>query len=182
MRFLRLLSPFCPSSAQSLFSSQKAVAREILALHDFSDASQLIDVGGSNGTFIASAATRYPHLHFTLFDLPAVTEIAQESFEKQGISGRTQIAPGSFLKDPLPQGADIATLIRVLHDHDDAPAMGILRSIRAALHEMPGMRGDDVVTSVRIIGHLQRESQPPSSTAGGAIPLLPPRPGTPHRS
>jgi demethylspheroidene O-methyltransferase len=114
-------------------ASQKAVAREILALHDFSDASQLLDVGGSNGTFIASAATRYPHLHFTLFDLPAVTEIAQESFEKQGISGRTQIAPGSFLKDPLPQGADVATLIRVLHDHDDDSALVILTGIRKAL-------------------------------------------------
>lgn len=114
-------------------ASQKAVAREILALHDFSDASELIDVGGSNGTFIAAAAARYPHLHFTLFDLPAVTEIAQETFEKNGISGRAQIAPGSFLTDPLPTGADVATLIRVLHDHDDDSALIILTGIRKAL-------------------------------------------------
>lgn len=114
-------------------ASQQAVAREILALHDFSDARHLIDIGGSNGTFIAAAAGRYPHLHFTLFDLPAVTEIGLETFEKQGISDRTQIAPGSFLTDPLPKGADVATLIRVLHDHDDDSALVILTGIRKAL-------------------------------------------------
>ena len=114
-------------------ASQQAVAREILALHDFSDARHVIDVGGSNGTFIAAAADRYPTLRFTLFDLPAVTEIASETFEKHGISGRTQITSGSFLKDPLPLGADVATLIRVLHDHDDDSALVILTGIRKAL-------------------------------------------------
>lgn len=110
-------------------ASQQAVAREILALHDFSDARHLIDVGGSNGTFIAAAAARYPNLRFTLFDLPAVAEIAAETFEKHGISGRATIAAGSFLTDELPKGADIATLIRVLHDHDDDSALAILTAV-----------------------------------------------------
>ena len=40
---------------------------------------------------------------------------------------------GNFLTDALPQGHDLITLIRVLHDHDDSPAMQLLRNIRAAL-------------------------------------------------
>jgi demethylspheroidene O-methyltransferase len=33
----------------------------------------------------------------------------------------------------LPRGADIVTLIRILHDHDDAPAQSLLGAIAAAL-------------------------------------------------
>jgi demethylspheroidene O-methyltransferase len=40
---------------------------------------------------------------------------------------------GSFFDDPLPRGADIVTLIRILHDHDDAPAQALLDAIAAAL-------------------------------------------------
>ena len=33
----------------------------------------------------------------------------------------------------MPQGADVASLVRVIHDHDDAAAMTILRAVRQAL-------------------------------------------------
>lgn len=114
-------------------ASQEAVAREILALQDFSGISHLMDVGGSNGTFITAAAARYPTLRFTLVDLPRVTEFAAEVFEKHKISDRVTLAPGSFLTMDLPRKAEIITLIRVLHDHDDDNALTILQAIRRAL-------------------------------------------------
>ena len=40
---------------------------------------------------------------------------------------------GNFLADSLPSGADIASLVRVIHDHDDARALTILQSVRRAL-------------------------------------------------
>jgi demethylspheroidene O-methyltransferase len=40
---------------------------------------------------------------------------------------------GDFFTDPLPSGFDIISLIRVLHDHDDAPALALLRAVHAAL-------------------------------------------------
>ncbi len=40
--------------------------------------------------------------------------------------------------DPLPAGADLVTLVRVLHDHDDAVVMALLRRACAAL--TPGGR------------------------------------------
>ena len=40
---------------------------------------------------------------------------------------------GDFLGDALPKGADIASLVRVIHDHDDVRALAILRAVRAAL-------------------------------------------------
>jgi demethylspheroidene O-methyltransferase len=45
------------------------------------------------------------------------------------------VEAGSFLTDALPLGADCITLNRILHDHDDGPAMTLLRATRAALAE-----------------------------------------------
>ena len=41
--------------------------------------------------------------------------------------------PGSFLTDDIPSGYDCISLVRILHDHDDGPALHILKNIRAAL-------------------------------------------------
>jgi demethylspheroidene O-methyltransferase len=56
----------------------------------------------------------------------------------QPFADRSRFHEGSFLIDPLPAGADLITLVRVLHDHDDAGAAQILSSARAAL--APGGR------------------------------------------
>jgi demethylspheroidene O-methyltransferase len=40
---------------------------------------------------------------------------------------------GSFLSDRLPDGADIVSLIRIIHDHDDHNVMTLLRSVREML-------------------------------------------------
>jgi demethylspheroidene O-methyltransferase len=45
---------------------------------------------------------------------------------------------GDFLADPLPPGADLISFVRVLHDHDDADVLRLLRAAFAAL--APGGR------------------------------------------
>lgn len=109
-------------------ASQNAVAQVVLDSHDFGRHRHLIDVGGSNGTFLAAAAARHPELKLSLFDLPAVAEIARER-----LGDRVEIHGGSFLTDELPRGPDAATLIRIAHDHDDAAVLQILAAIRRML-------------------------------------------------
>jgi demethylspheroidene O-methyltransferase len=46
---------------------------------------------------------------------------------------RVTICPGSFRDDPLPQGADAISLIRVLYDHADATVASLLRACHDAL-------------------------------------------------
>ncbi|HZH06666.1 MAG TPA: methyltransferase, partial [Lautropia sp.] len=72
----------------------------------------------------------------TLFDLPAVAEQARQRFAREGIADRATAIGGSFLHDPLPGGADLVTLVRVIHDHDDAEALAILERVHSAL--VPG--------------------------------------------
>ena len=62
-----------------------------------------------------------------------MSQRAQARFAREGLQGRAQIVGGNFLTDPLPTGADVASLVRVIHDHDDATAATLLRNVRRAL-------------------------------------------------
>jgi demethylspheroidene O-methyltransferase len=114
-------------------ATQSLVASEILDAWPMARHTRLLDIGGGEGAFTRAVAARHAHLSFTLFDLPAVTERAKAALAAAGLAGRATVEPGSFLSDALPTGADIATLVRVLHDHDDDAAAAILRAARAAL-------------------------------------------------
>ncbi len=119
--------------SELMAASQPLVAAEVLDAYPLDGHRRLLDVGGGEGRFLCSVAARAPHLQLTVFDLPAVADRARGRFVAAGIDGRAQAVGGNFLTDPLPQGADIATLVRVIHDHDDERALTILRSIYRAL-------------------------------------------------
>ena len=89
--------------------------------------------GAGRGAFLAAAGAHVPNLDLMLFDLPAVTERAKARLGEAGLLGRTEIHAGDFLADPLPGGADLITLVRILHDHDEAGVLALLRNVRAAL-------------------------------------------------
>jgi demethylspheroidene O-methyltransferase len=114
-------------------ASQPLVADEILDAYALGRHRCLLDVGGGDGRFLASVAARVPSLRLMLFDLPAVAELARARFSAAGIATRASVNGGSFLSDALPTGADVASLVRVIHDHDDTSAMTILRAVHTAL-------------------------------------------------
>lgn len=109
------------------------VAEEILARCDLRQFSQLLDVGGGEGVFLSEAARSAPDLNLALFDLPPVAERANQRLADLGLGDRTDIYPGDFLADSLPEGADLISLIRIIHDHGDEDVMFLLRACRSAL-------------------------------------------------
>ncbi|MBC7436161.1 MAG: methyltransferase [Bdellovibrionales bacterium] len=117
-------------------ASQPLVASEILDAYPFARHRCLLDIGGGEGTFLLQAAARAPQLKLMLFDLPAVAERAQLKFGHAGLSARATATGGDFLTSELPSGADVATLVRVVHDHDDDRALAILKAAHRAL--VPG--------------------------------------------
>jgi demethylspheroidene O-methyltransferase len=114
-------------------ASQPLVADDVLDSYDVRQHRCLLDVGGGSGLFAQKAAERAPALSVMVFDLPPVAACATARFADAGLSDRATAHGGSFLTDPLPHGADIISLVRVIHDHDDASAMTILRAARRAL-------------------------------------------------
>ena len=113
--------------------SQPLVAAEVLAAYPLGRHRCLLDIGGGEGVFLTEIATGAPALKLMLFDLPAVAERAAMRFARRALVDRTTVIGGDFLVDPLPDGADIVSLIRVLHDHDDATVMALLHAIRRVL-------------------------------------------------
>jgi demethylspheroidene O-methyltransferase len=58
---------------------------------------------------------------------------AQDRFGAAGMTYRTQIVSGSFRDQPLPRGADMISLVRVLYDHSDETVADLLAAAYAAL-------------------------------------------------
>lgn len=114
-------------------ASQPLIAAHVIGSYPFRKHRRMLDIGGGEGAFITAVAAAAPDLALALFDLPAVGARARAALEVAGIGDRVQIHSGNFIADPLPTGHDLATLIRVLHDHDDTPALKLLRSIFESL-------------------------------------------------
>ena len=114
-------------------TSQQFVIEELLAAYPFADHREVLDVGGGMGGWLSALARRHPHLRCHLFDLPPVAALAQAQLSRQGLGNRVRTHGGSFTTDPLPGGADLVTLIRVAHDHDDATVITVLRAIHQVL-------------------------------------------------
>ena len=114
-------------------ASQPFIAAEVLDAYDVAAHRCLLDVGGGDGRFLAEAAARAPALRLVLFDLPAVAARAAMRFEESGLSARARAVGGDFRTDALPQGADLVSLVRILHDHDDATVRALLGAVRRCL-------------------------------------------------
>jgi len=113
--------------------SQPMIAAEILAAYDFSKHKCVLDLGGGDGVFLRRLAAQAPNLKLMLFDLPEVAAQASQNFAAAGLAERATAFGGDFVAESLPLGADLITLIRVLHDHDDDKALALLKTARAAL-------------------------------------------------
>ena len=124
--------------SELMAASQHFVADEVLATVTFRDVERLLDVGGGHGAFLRHIGTAWPHLQLGLFDLPEVVETGAKVLGKAVGQTRVTPHPGNFFSDSIPQGYDMVSLIRILHDHDDAPAQALLANIRKSLS--PGSR------------------------------------------
>jgi demethylspheroidene O-methyltransferase len=113
--------------------SQHLVAEDVLAAYPLRRHRCLLDIGGGDGSFARAAVSRHPQLTAIVADLPGVAAEAQRTVEAAGQAGRIRVHAVDALREPLPGGADVATLVRVLHDHDDEAALALLRAARAAL-------------------------------------------------
>ena len=100
-------------------ASQPGIASAVLDAYPVARHRHLLDVGGGQGVFAAAALDRASALTATVFDLPAVVARVTDP--------RLATVGGSFFGDPLPGGADLISLIRVAHDHDDSVVEGVLR-------------------------------------------------------
>lgn len=119
--------------SELMAQSQSFVADDVLSHVALWGRRHLVDVGGGSGVFASAALERFPDLTATVFDLPDVAPLALERFDRAGLGERGTAVPGDMFADPLPPDADVVSLVRILHDHDDEPVRTLLRAVRAAI-------------------------------------------------
>lgn len=111
--------------------TQGFIAEDVLDAYDVTRHRRLMDVAGGDGTFLRTAKARAPDLDICLFDLPTVSDLAEERFRQAGVEAA--VVGGDMFRDAWPDGADLISLVRILHDHDDDAVQTILARARAAL-------------------------------------------------
>jgi demethylspheroidene O-methyltransferase len=120
-----------PETAQTysdlMAQSQVLVAEDTLAAVQFAGIKHLLDVGGGTGAFLTAVGQAHADIKLKLFDLPAVVPEATARFAQAGLSDRTEVVPGSFRDDPLPDDVDAISLVRVLYDHEDQTITALLK-------------------------------------------------------
>jgi 2,7-dihydroxy-5-methyl-1-naphthoate 7-O-methyltransferase len=85
----------------------------------------VLDVGGGTGAPLAEILRVRPEIHGTLVDLPATVARSDEIFQLAGVAERVTAIGQSFF-DPLPAGADLYLLSKVIGDWPDREVATIL--------------------------------------------------------
>lgn len=106
--------------------------RGIADCYDFSSCSQLVDVGGGQGSLVLSLLERYPKLSAVVADLPHVIASTRVAIERAGLADRCRVIACDFF-EAVPEGADAYVLAHVLHDWDDGACRRILECCRKAM-------------------------------------------------
>jgi hypothetical protein len=108
----------------------------IAAAYKFSGIRTLVDVGGGNGSLLATILKANPKLKGVLFDLPSVSTRAKQNrhVTAKGIAERCTLESGDFF-EAVPKGGDAYIMKRTLHDWDDERCAKILANCCAAMSE-----------------------------------------------
>ena len=121
---------------ESMTSVSSTENPAIAAAYKFSGIRTLVDVGGGNGSLLATILSANPKLKGVLFDLPSVSARAKQDrhVTVKGIADRCTLESGNFF-EAVPKGGDAYIMKRTLHDWNDESCAKILANCCAAMTE-----------------------------------------------
>lgn len=111
-------------------SSQENEA--VVAAYDFSSIRVVVDVGGGQGTLVASILKVQLSSRGVLFDVPHVIAASRARLANINLADRCEFVAGDFFVS-VPAGGELHLLKKVIHDWDDERAQIILRNCRDAM-------------------------------------------------
>lgn len=120
---------------QSMAAGCGPIAEALAAANGtiFGPATRWLDVGGGDGTVAEALLRADPRLTCDVFNLPAVAPLVEERARAAGLEGRLGFVGGDFFAGPLPEGYDVLTFARVLHDWPADVARMLLEKAKQAL-------------------------------------------------
>jgi hypothetical protein len=106
-------------------------ATAVLDAYDLSDAHEVVDVGGGNGSFVRALLRRHAHPRGVIYDLPYIGDQAKACIQADQLAERCRFEPGDFF-EAVP-AADTDLIKFILHDWNDDQCARILSSCRRAV-------------------------------------------------
>jgi ubiquinone/menaquinone biosynthesis C-methylase UbiE len=100
---------------------------------DFSSHHRLLDVAGGTGSWSIAIAQKHPHMEATVFELPAVADIARRRIAAAELSSRIAAIAGDAVQGPLPSGHDVCLLANIIHYFSPAENQQLLTTVRGAV-------------------------------------------------
>jgi len=91
----------------------------------------VVDVGGGKGEMLVEILRLHPHVRGTLVEMPHAAHAALEVFEAAELGYRAEAIGRSFF-EPLPNGADLYVMRKVLNNWPDAQALALLKNCAEA--------------------------------------------------
>jgi hypothetical protein len=134
----------------------------ILASFDFSEFTNVVDVGGGHGNFLLAVLEAYPEAQGVLFDQPQQEQHAARLAQQRGLTDRFRFIGGSFF-DKIPVQSELYMIKHVLHDWNDQEVQAILGSIceamgpKSRLLIVEGLR--DKIESTDLVGTMRALEQ-----------------------
>lgn len=109
------------------------LARKIVKAVQPGSARNLIDIGGASGTYTIAFLKAAPEMKATLFDRPAVIQIARNRLIEAKMLDKVQLVPGDFYVDELPGGHDLAMLSAIIHQNSPEENVDLFRKVLRAM-------------------------------------------------
>lgn len=95
----------------------------------------VVDIGGSTGYVSLALAKQFPNLKFVVQDTPATIADVSSSGRDEEEYKCVQFMPHDFFSEQPLTGVDVFLLRMILHDHEDAQCLRILRALIPGLKE-----------------------------------------------
>ncbi len=100
---------------------------------DFSMYRTMLDLGGGSGAMSLGVCGVHSELRAIIFDLPGITDLAEEYVRAGKMTDRITVRAGNFKDDALPDGFDVALLANLLSVSSEETNRELLRRLYTAL-------------------------------------------------
>jgi hypothetical protein len=115
---------------EAMSQESRISAEQFATAYDFSEVKTVVDLGGGDGTLLASVLSAHPHLRGIVFDSPSGVAQAGAVLADAGVADRCEVHAGDFFQ-AIPTGGDLYVIKSVFQDWDDEAAREILRTCRS---------------------------------------------------
>ncbi|MCP4373047.1 MAG: methyltransferase [Deltaproteobacteria bacterium] len=132
------------NQAMTEYTAEESIA--VINAYDFSKFDKIVDVGGGQGSFMATILKANDEPKGILFDLPQGIGGAKEYLDTEDLIDRCEIIEGDFFKS-IPSGGDAYIFKNIFVNWDDERCIDILKNCHHAMAE----NGKLIIAEVSVI-------------------------------